>query len=391
MDAHESGVNGLESVQFDVWQDILLPMLSIQDIFQLCAVSKSMQRLLLNEYTFRRLCLHRYQLSPYLDVPYIRIAKSLHIADQAASMFDSGDESSLDYLDCLTFNCRRRSTVQLLCLALKPFPIFSRIPSCKKSGLLYPPFKNATLFPEDASEDLPTISPIMIRESCTTVDPLKPFEGRMYLIGDIANLLFETCGSLEHYQEAIINCLEEDMSLLLECLPYVHQSWRLVELAKGLLSLAKSDAKICSYLGLDGPDLGAYLSSVWTYNPYLCWCLLENQDDILDYFDPVILTNQWVKKVANLGSNHSVVNLLIIGRLRTSQVDDYFTAIIEHEDLVTHWPQPRRPNRHDLYLGLGSFLLSSSQGQQYRKEWTKEELLDAMMRYGYELTVKELL
>eukprot|EP00117_Sycon_ciliatum_P049939 scpid104686/ scgid35329/ len=94
--------------------------------------------------------------------------------------------------------------------------------------------------------------------------------------------------------------------------------------------------------------------------------------------------------IGELATNHSVVSLLILGRLRTSQVDDYFTAITEHEDVLRRLPQSRSPDRHNLYRGFGTFLLSSSQGLKYQKEWTKVELVDAMVRYGNELTGKGL-
>ena len=51
--------DGLNAVIFDVWDSILLPMLSIPDIFHLCCVSRYIRRLLFNEPTFKRLCLVR--------------------------------------------------------------------------------------------------------------------------------------------------------------------------------------------------------------------------------------------------------------------------------------------------------------------------------------------
>eukprot|EP00117_Sycon_ciliatum_P005367 scpid98286/ scgid0218/ len=47
---------GLDSVLFDVWQATLLPMLSVADIFQLSGTSRRLREMLLNEYTFKRIC-----------------------------------------------------------------------------------------------------------------------------------------------------------------------------------------------------------------------------------------------------------------------------------------------------------------------------------------------
>ena len=54
--ATEPVENELDCVLEDVWIDVLLPMLSIRDIFQLCAVNGRIRDLLLKECTFRRLC-----------------------------------------------------------------------------------------------------------------------------------------------------------------------------------------------------------------------------------------------------------------------------------------------------------------------------------------------
>ena len=54
--ATEPVENELDCVLEDVWIEVLLPLLSIRDIFQLCAVNRRIQGLLLNERTFRRLC-----------------------------------------------------------------------------------------------------------------------------------------------------------------------------------------------------------------------------------------------------------------------------------------------------------------------------------------------
>eukprot|EP00117_Sycon_ciliatum_P049396 scpid102794/ scgid35018/ len=77
----DSVQNGLESIPFDVWQERLLPMLSIRDVYRVCGVTRKIREMLYNEYTFKRLCEHRYQLCPRVGVQYIQRAKDFYIAD----------------------------------------------------------------------------------------------------------------------------------------------------------------------------------------------------------------------------------------------------------------------------------------------------------------------
>ncbi|XP_065193252.1 uncharacterized protein LOC135824441 [Sycon ciliatum] len=385
MDVHESVANGLECVKFDVWQDILLPMLSIQDIFQLCGVSKSMQRLLLNEYTFRRLCVQRYLLSPHLKVPYVRVAKIMFIAHKALSIAYTGDKRIVDET-ANTFELMAKTFVRILSLALKPPAFVGLKLSWTNAALFYPlgEWNTCSLYPHQASEVFPKISSM---DRCTSINPERPFGSRKYRLKDVTDLFLEDCGSLEQYQEAIITHLDEDTQELEEYLPSANRSSRLVGLAKGLHSCARIETRICSYLELDRFNLPAFFPLAWTYmyNPYLQWAVGHDFNHKSHPSNPVLATAAWIGMFSKVTINHSVVTLLIRGELRTSQVDDYFTAMMEYEDRLRCLPQSRRPNRRDLYLGLGTFLLSSSQGQQYHKEWTKVELVEAMVRHGNEV------
>eukprot|EP00117_Sycon_ciliatum_P010630 scpid107072/ scgid12457/ len=114
---------GLSSVPFDVWCDSLLALLPIADIFQLCGVNSHFRKLLHNEYTFRRLCKHRYQISPYLKMSYIQISKVIYIANRVASVHYS---QKRDFINCVfgnydrrVFQCKMRLTVQLSSLVLR--------------------------------------------------------------------------------------------------------------------------------------------------------------------------------------------------------------------------------------------------------------------------------
>ncbi|XP_065193605.1 uncharacterized protein LOC135824817 [Sycon ciliatum] len=383
MDVPESVANGLESVKFDVWQDILLTMLSIQDIFQLCGVSKSMQRLLLNEYTFRRLCVQRYHLSPHLKVPYIRVAKIMFIAHKVASIAFNVDERIFNTDN--TFKLMVKMFVRILSLALKPFAFASLRPSWTNAALLYPLVEGSSLYSLAASLFLPNISSNKLLNRCTPINPERPVGRTKYRLKDVTDVLLEDCGSLEQYQEAIITNLDEDIHKLEEYMPSANRSSRLVGLANGLHSLATIETRICSYLEFDRFNHSAFFPLAWTYNPYLQWAFVHDINHKLDTSNPVIVTDEWIDMFSEVTINHSVLTLLITRKLRTSQADDYFTAMIEYEDGLRCLPQSRRPNRHDLYLGLGDFLLSSSQGQQNHIEWTKAELVEAMVRYGNEL------
>eukprot|EP00117_Sycon_ciliatum_P027297 scpid94291/ scgid22213/ len=213
MDGHGSEANGLEAVHFDVWQDILLTMLSIEDVFQLCAVSKSMQELLLNEYTFRRLCMQRYQLSPHLDVSYIGTAKILFIADKVASMCCPEDDDYYRNNERL-LDFKGDAIVPLLSLALNPPDTVGLTPRWTNAHLLHPLVKEIDLVEHDALHYFPSIPEGMLLERCTPI-----YSNPSFQIEDITTLLLEICGSVEQYQEAIINSLQKDMPRLEFYLP----------------------------------------------------------------------------------------------------------------------------------------------------------------------------
>ncbi|XP_065193878.1 uncharacterized protein LOC135825067 [Sycon ciliatum] len=371
---------GLDSVLFDVWQAIVLPMLSFADIFQLCGVTRHVRELLHNENTFRRLCENRYQISPYLKVSYIRFARLLCIATRVSSIHQSiywtDVVDSHDRHDHRTvFKQRDRMIVQLSSLALTP-PTTRAHTIMRTSPRLSESLINTLwLEPDVLCSYLPNLSTSLIEEKCGVGGQ------HMYSLEEVTSLLFEMSGSEVEYQTDILKKLEHDISETASYLPYVSRSCRLVEIAKCFESVARRDTTLLSSLKCENliPTLPEHITTWWSYNPYDCLVVHEYSSKLSD---DVLATQNWINFTAKVAELHSVLKLLIKGRLRVWQLEDYFMAVIEYDEFWNTLPQSSRPNRDVLYGDLGSYLLSTLPRSQREKKLTKQKLLTAMERCG---------
>ncbi|XP_065177090.1 uncharacterized protein LOC135806826 [Sycon ciliatum] len=391
----------MESAVFDVWPGHLLPLLSLRDIIQLCGTSKHLRALLFDEYMFSILCRQRYQLRPRLDVSYIDAAINLEIVTGVASVHHS---HCIDTMRCiygsnvdvaLVGREKKQSIITLSCLELMLPAQLSDTTSWDSAGLFRSLAESHLLHAVEDREFLPNL---LLKDVDRKLEEMEEealddfnFEPLQYLFRDVTDL-FMRDGSEETCQEVIINSMEALIARLNKYMPYVNRSRRLVEIAHSLHDLAQTDATLLSALGLE--DLNAIPlpdddddddDDEWTdsYNPYyhcdINYCDNYNLGEEMDK------SRSLIDMAAKLSEKHSVLRLLIMGRLKTLNPENYFMALNEYEQFWNSLSESSRPSRKVLCSGLGSHLLSSISGLPDQKLWTKLELVDAMKNYGKEL------
>ncbi|XP_065193919.1 uncharacterized protein LOC135825111 [Sycon ciliatum] len=372
---HEPVDYGLDSVVPDVWHSTILPMLTVPAIFQLCGVNKKLRRMLYDEYTFKLICLFRYQLSPSLPSSYIQAAKVLYMATRIATFHHTRCESTRnciagkDYL--VVLRQKWRMMVLLSSMARKPPSTLRLTPS--PAGIPFVLDQLVTAY--DASLCLPNVEDKDIHEQCRVriiQDEFGVAGKAKYVLEEIVDLLFKRCGSFEAFQTAIIDYIEKDFSMLASYLPYLTRSWRLVELGKGFLTAKMNSPEWIP--PIEETDL-ACLHRDWEYNPSIHW--------YRDYIESGVLQWSSYDIVADAATYHSAVELMMTGRLSTSQADDYFDAWLKYTEIWKSMPESTRPNLYNITVGLGSFLLPSSLLMSHsHKLWSKVELLHQMIRFG---------
>eukprot|EP00117_Sycon_ciliatum_P038945 scpid70413/ scgid28857/ len=320
---------------------------------------------------------------------YIQIAKVMYIATRVASLHHS---SSAEFRNCVilcddlsVFQHKKRSIVQLSSLALRLPENVNTPPSWTSTGQLRSLAQKPCLFVDEACTHLPNISPTLIETTCNVETGFLLLPS-LYRLEDLVKLSFDRCSSIEQYQTAIIKDIEKDSSEMVQYLSSTNRSSRLVCIAKGFYSAAKRDSILVSLVKDDHliAQLTECLADSWTYNPFYHKAIVNATIDVVPG-DDTFATRQWIDETAWLATRHSVINLLIKGILRTEQAEDYFTAILEYTKLWKSLPQSSRPRRDDLYSGLGTYILGSSQASDSHRIMSSVELLDAMQRYGSEL------
>eukprot|EP00117_Sycon_ciliatum_P021647 scpid79574/ scgid18910/ len=371
---HETVKYGLDSVLFDVWGTIILPLLSIPDIFRLCGVNSDVRHLLFNEPTFKRLCQFRYQLSPCLNMSYIQAARTLYIATRISTLYFT-DPFAENYIagDDYPFVLRQklRMMVLLSSLSLKP-------PARSGNTAGWACMRHAQDHHETARHAcnlVPRLTPEKIQEHCPP-SAYQDADGQvLYKLEDVSNLLFVTCGSVDEFQTTIIDYIEKDITELTSYLPYLNRSSRLVDLGKGYFNALKSNS---TWISLFQVSTHAALRQDWTYNPFNMLCSYNPANP--DAFTVI-------KLVEKLARNHSAIQLLIMGSLSTLQAEDYFSAFLEYKYTLRRLPPSTCPSIDAISRGLGNYLLSSSAESHSSKKWTRSELLHAIERYGNELAL----
>ncbi|XP_065182302.1 uncharacterized protein LOC135813012 [Sycon ciliatum] len=374
--ATEPVENELDCVLEDVWIEVLLPLLSIRDIFQLCAVNRHIRDLLLKECIFRRLCQQRYQLSPSLNTSYISAAKNMYISICVVSM-DSNliwdnyrlATSDLSEQDLLTYASQRNILQRR-----------SRLPaqqlSLARTLLDTPRLATQRLLVQDQK--------LTIEDVSAQLTPV--FGGTL---NKVTKTLHERFDSHEEYQQDLLNKLEQDVPKLVPYLPLAYRSRRLIELAHCFHCIIARDPTMFSRFQQDMSNLPGRPVQTFTW---------AHQHALYDlHWKPVyelgsaapaagmLWTRIFIDAIAQLSGDYSVIRLLITGKLRTSQTNDYFNAVTEYNNIWKDLPEATRPNLQVIHHELGTFLLSSTSALHSRNEFTKMELVNAMEMIGNNL------
>ncbi|XP_065193806.1 uncharacterized protein LOC135824999 [Sycon ciliatum] len=328
--------------------------------------------------------INRYQISPNLKLSYITVAKHLCIATRVSSIHKSVYGSGLD---CVVFRDdphdrykvfkqKYSMFVQLCSLALMPSTGQAQTIMRYSLPLSKPLISMLSLSSKVTSFYLPNLSISMIEKHCRVWG--QPAKCRLE---DATNLLLEMCGSYEEYQTCILKNLEQDNPETASFLKYSNRSCRQVELAKCFEIVSRRDPELLLSLRCENliPTPPQHISTRWSYNSYDYIKIKEGDSDLsVD----VLATHNWINFTEQLAEHHSVLKLLIKGSLRLSHSEDYFVTVMAYDKLWHSLPQCFRPSRDVLYRDLGSYLLSTVPRVQCEKELTKEELLNAMERYG---------
>ena len=267
-------------------------------------------------------------------------------------------------------------SVKLSALALKKH---TRL-GVADSGASGPIVEEQLLSADDACLCFPHISPKQVYDKCRASP--ETIGQVMFRLEDVADMFLEQCGCVEEYQEAIVNDFEKDIPSLVKLLPYVNRSWRLAELARAFYKVAKNDLNLSFLEEEEQYSFTHRIFLHWMYK-YCCYVGVRN---INSPTDDKLVVSTGIEAVTKLATKHSVLTLIIGGTVRLVQAEDYFTAVLEYEEIWKGLYQSTRPNRDDIYGGLERYLrLSSPTGLLSNKKWTKGELRDAMVRFGIEL------
>eukprot|EP00117_Sycon_ciliatum_P034146 scpid90391/ scgid26131/ len=316
----------------------------------------------------------------------------MYIATRVASLYDTERHFFMKGVIVRhnpdVYKLKVRLLGRLSSLALRLPEKVNTPPSWTSTGQLISLAQEHCLLAEKACTYLPNLSPTLIKQRCNVQTG---FYATVYRLQDVVNLSFESCSSIEQYQRGIITDLEKDVSEMVPYLSSANRSSRLVGIAKGFYNTAKRDAIVVSLLtdGWYTASLIQSLANSWTYNPFYHKAIVNATIDVVPG-DDTFATRQWIDETAWLATRHSVINLLVKGNLRTEQVEDYFTALLEYNKLWKSLPPSSRPRRDDLYSGLGTYILGSSLGSDSQKILTQVDFLHAMKQYGDELVANAI-
>ena len=317
----------------------------------------------------------RYQLSPSLNTSYISAAKNIYISICVVSM-DSNliwdnyrlATSDLSEQDRLWYASKR-----------KILRWRSRRPAQER-------FLARTLL--DTSG--PTQRSLVQGQKLTLEEVSAQWT---YVVGGtlekVGEILHERFHSHEGYQQAFLEKLEQDVPTLGTYLPLAYRSWRLRELAHCLHSIVARDPTMASRIQQIICNLPSrpVQTSAWAHQQALYDLHWKDADELTSAApaDGILWTRICIDIIARLARDRSFIRLLITGKLRTSQMDDYFKAVTEYKQIWKYLPESTRPSLAAIHQELGTFLLSSTSASDSRKEITKIELVNAMVMIGKKL------
>ena len=326
----------------------------------------------------------RYQLSPSLNTSYISAAKTLYISISVVGVdtnllwdicwFSPRDFCGKGLLSSTSrFQIhlhRSQLLVQLSSLALTLHETSGHAIHWNKAGLL--------LHRQELTAD--------------NVTAWLPAEMKSVLGGTLENvtkLLHERFDSHERFQQALLDRLEQDVQKLLPHLHLAYRCSRLIELAHCFHSAVARDPTMYSTMVRD-TSYGTFFphplcTCTWTHHHDLHWKSVYEFRFTPEHDIHVLGTRSWIIVTAQLLQDHSVMKLLITGDLRSSQMNDYFEAVTEYNKIWKDLPVSTRPSLAVIHNELGLFLLSSTSASDSRKEYTKMELVNAMVMFGKNL------
>ena len=323
----------------------------------------------------------RYQLSPSVNTSYINAAKTLYVSISVVGLdsnllwgiywvapIDFGGEGLLSgQFQWHLFLNRPRPLVQLSSLALTVHKTSGLATQWNRAGLFV---HSQELTAEEVSAWLPT--------------QMKSVLGGT--IENVTKLLHERFDSHERYQQALLDSLKQGIPKLLPYLPMAYRYSRLIELAHCFYNAVARDPTLFSAMERDTSNRTGhpYPPCTWTHDHDLHWKSVYEFRSTPEDGKHISRTRGWIVVTARL-LDHSVMSLMIAGKLRTSQMNDYFEAVTEYNNIWKDLPESTRPSLALIHYKLGTFLLSSTTASDSRKEFTKMELVNAMVMLGKKL------
>ncbi|XP_065177084.1 uncharacterized protein LOC135806817 [Sycon ciliatum] len=360
----------LDTIHFDVWRSVLLLMLSVRDIIRLCQVSRHFHGLLMNEETFKWLCVRRYDMSPnvHMNISYKTICRILYTAVSVAHWKQVTWNSLATVYTTYVFPGDKIFSLQRLLYCL---PVFSGIMQQQEQPdetyIFDLPGFNANPFVTgyDAKRMFLNLTEKDLVQRYTGPTVVIWFE-RKYAISSLKEMELARYGSVETYQAALLKNLFEKLPKLETYLVYHHRYERLCRVADYLFKGGRQTLELYIYYGIVDREMKREN--------------LGNETTGSSEFK-----RRAMIEVAMLCKYDSAVKAYIEERLLMSFEDycsacgEYYKQVKEKLDVRMWWNHQRA-----LFSGFGNYL--ASQYPDY-KLWNKDELLEAMAEYGNTLEI----
>eukprot|EP00117_Sycon_ciliatum_P027851 scpid71522/ scgid22525/ len=363
----------LDTLPFVVWRSVLLLMLSVRDIIRLCQVSRHFHGLLMNEETFKWLCVCRYDMSPnvHMNISYKTICRILYTAVSVAHWKRVTWDSLAKVYTTFFFPGNKKRSLQRLLYCL---PVFSGIMQQQEQPdepyIFHLPGFNANPFVtgNDARTMFLNLTEKDLVQRYTGPSLADVFDRLYYPISSLMEMELARYGSVEAYQAALLKKLHGSTPKLETCLVYHHRYERLCRVADYMFKGGRQTLELYFYCGIVDRKM-----------------MLENLDS--ETTSSCEFNRRAMIEVAKLCKYDSAVKAYIEERLLMSFEDycsacgEYYKQVKEKLDVRMWWNHQRA-----LFSGFGNYLSSQYPDYKY-KLWNKEDLLEAMTEYGNTLEI----
>ncbi|XP_065177085.1 uncharacterized protein LOC135806818 [Sycon ciliatum] len=361
----------LDTIHFDVWRSVLLLMLSVRDIIRLCQVSRHFHGLLMNEETFKWLCVRRYDLSPnvHMNISYKTICRILYTAVSVAHWKRVTWDSLTTVYTTYVFPGHKRYNLQRLLYCL---PVFSGIMQQQEQPdepyVFHLPGFNADpnfVTGNDAKTMFLNLTEKHLVQGYTGPSGTARYF-RIYTISSLKEMELARYGSVETYQAALLKNLFEKTPKLEKYLVYHHRYERLCRVADYIFKGGRQTLELYIFCGIVDRKMKR-----------------ENLDN--ETTGSSEFNRRAMIEVAKICKYDSAVKAYIEERLLMSFEDycsacaEFYKQVQEKLDVRMWWNHQRA-----LFSGFGNYL--ASQYPDY-KLWNKEELVEAMTEYGNTLEI----